>query len=129
VRAPAIIQRVSSPNLPLVPCPARLGCSWSENGRKHFPHPGLTRGHTRNGNAKYLPGTTPQLIAAIETATVDHPAMVLSPPVFAEYLRDVGQLIGWDDGQDAAFSFAECTSRTFHGRPMAPGNPKLRGVP
>ena len=27
----------------------------------------------------------------------------------------------------AALSFAECTSRTFHGRPMAPGNPKLGG--
>ena len=118
-----------NPGLPLAPCPARLGCAWSENGRRHFPHPGLTRDQTRNGNARYLPGTTPAQIQALETATVGNPTVLLSHPPAPEYIRDVEQVIGWDRGQDAALSFVECTSRTFHGRPMAPGNPKLRGGP
>jgi hypothetical protein len=105
----------------------RHGCGWAANGRRHFPHAGLIKAHTRNGNAKYLPGTTPAQIEAIETRTVATPTELLSPAPFPEYVRDVGQVIGWDRGQDATLSFVECTSRTFHGRPMALGNLKLGG--
>jgi hypothetical protein len=45
-----------------------------------------------------------------------------------EYLRDVGTVIGWDDGQDATLSFVECAggtiTRAFHGRPIHALNKK-----
>jgi hypothetical protein len=117
----------------MVPCPARLGCGWTQHGRKHFPHPGLTREHTKNGSpAKYLPGTTPEQIQTIETATVRAPDNVLStPPAKAEYARSTGKVIGWDRGEDATVSFAECSGgatagRAYHGRPMAIDNRKLK---
>jgi hypothetical protein len=112
-------------------CPARLRCGWSEHGRKHFPHPGLTPAHTVHGPAKYLPGTTREEIRALETGTVEAPDSSLRlPPGKWEYVRQVVQVIGWDRGQDAAHSLAECSGgtsggRAFHGRPMASDNPKL----
>lgn len=118
---------------PALPCPYRLGCGWTEHGKKHFPHRGLTREHTRNGNAKYLPGTTSTQIRAIETATVQGPATILSPPPGkTEYVRVLDRVIGWDNGEDATISFAECSGgllagRAFHGRPMARSNHKLKG--
>lgn len=60
--------------------------------------------------------------------------MILSPPPGkAEYVRPVDRVIGWDDGQEATLSFAECSrgifaGRSFHGRPMASSNPKLKGT-
>ena len=51
-------------------------------------------------------------------------------PGRTEYLREVGEVIGWDDGKDATLSYAECSgglagSRAFHGRPMTASNPKV----
>src|ERR1700688_2733426 len=84
--------------LPLA-CPARLGFGWSPNGRRHFPHPGLTKSNTRKPNpAKYLPGTTPAQIQVLETATAAGPTIFIALTPFAEYVRDVGQVIGWDNG-------------------------------
>lgn len=123
-----MLRLMANVSRPPIACPTRLGCGWSANGRRHFPHPGLIKGHTRNGNAKYLPGTTPAQIQAIETATAATPTTLLSPAPASEYVRDVGQVIGWDRGEEAALSFVECTSRTFHGRPMASENPKLGGL-
>jgi hypothetical protein len=99
---------------------------------KHRPHRGLTRAHTVNRPAKYLPGTTPDQIRAIETTTVQSPSTVLAqPPGKAEYVRVLDIVVGWDQGQDATVSFAECSGgigngRAFHGRPMATNNHKLR---
>ncbi len=122
----------TAPTPPPPPCPDRLGCTWTQHGRKHFPHPGLTREHTKNGYpAKYLPETTPEQIQAIETATVRTPDEVLAlPPGRAEYIRPMDRVIGWDRGKDAMISFAECSGgatagRSYHGRPMAPDNHKL----
>lgn len=121
-----------TPPPPVPPCPGRFGCGWTDHGKKHFPYRGLKREYTRHRAARYLPGTTAAQIQAIETATVAAPTRVLTPPPGnSEYLRDVGQVIGWDDGQDATLSFAECSGgltagRAFHGRPMAWTNPKLR---
>jgi hypothetical protein len=120
---------------PLLPCPGRLGCGWTQHGRKHFPHPGLTREHTTHGYpAKYLPGSTPEQIQGIETSTVLAPARALSiPPGKAEYVREIDHVIGWDRGKDATISFVECSGgatagRSYHGRPMAPDNVRLRGA-
>lgn len=118
---------------PPLPCPYRLGCGWTEHGKKHFPHKGVTRDHTRNGNARYLPGTTSPQIQAIETATVQAPSTILSPPPGkAEYVRVVDRVIGWDEGENVTVSFAECSGgvlakRSVHGRPMARSNHKLKG--
>jgi hypothetical protein len=108
-------------------CPQRFGCGWVDR-LKHRPHPGLTRGHTTNGNAKYLPGTTPAQIQGLETETVTAPTVVLSPAPAAEYVRDAPHVIGYANGQDTTLSYVECTSRFFHGRPIAPADRKLRGV-
>ncbi|MCC6521902.1 MAG: hypothetical protein IT373_04510 [Polyangiaceae bacterium] len=112
-------------------CPDRLGCAWQEHGRKHFPHVGQTRAHTRHGPARYLPGTTSDAIRSLETQTVRAPDHVLSaPPGKSEYVRDMHAVIGWDAGRDATSSFAECSGgatrgRAYHGRPMCVGNHKL----
>jgi hypothetical protein len=98
-------------------------CSWNRHGFKHFPAKGVTRDDTRHGPAKYLPDLDAAQIQAIETGTVRGPgAHSGAPPGKTEYIRDVGQVIGWDSGQDAHLSFAECTgaqgARAFHGRPI-----------
>jgi hypothetical protein len=114
-------------------CPALRGCSWTEHGRKHFPHRGLTKGHTRHGPAKYLPGATPAQIHAIESATVSVAALGASATSNnTEYARETDQVVGWDEGEEATVSFAECSGgtnagRSFHGRPMTASNHKLRG--
>jgi hypothetical protein len=94
----------------------------------------MTREHTLTGPAKYLPGSTPEHIRALETTTVGQPDRVVSlPPAKAEYVRSANSVIGWDRGEDAKFSFAECSGgnvagRSFHGRPMAASNHKLKGA-
>lgn len=120
--------------IPPSPCPTRFGCGWTQHGRKHFPHQGLTREHTTHPYpSKYLPGTTPEQIRNLETATIQAPGTVLAmPPGKAEYARAADQVIGWDRGRDATVSFVECSGgatvgRSYHGRPMAPDNRKLRG--
>jgi len=123
---------VTLPKLP-PSCPDLRSCAWTEHGRKHFPHRGLTKDHTRHRPAKYLPGTRPEQIRAIETATVSSAA--LAPNATSnrtEYARETDQVIGWDAGEDATVSFAECSGgasagRAFHGRPMTVSNHKLRG--
>lgn len=101
---------------------------WNPHGRKHFPHRGLAREHTRNEPARYLPGTTEAQIRAIETETVRAPSQIrAAPPGKAEYLRGVNKVIGWDNGKDATLSFSECSGgtsagRSYHGRPMAEAN-------
>lgn len=118
---------------PLAPCPVRLGCGWMPY-LKHRNHGGFTKKHTQHGPARYLPGMKADEIQAVETATVQTPTAVLSPPPGkAEYVRVVEDVIGWDRGEDATISFAECSggvaaARSFHGRPMARSNHKLKGT-
>jgi hypothetical protein len=107
-------------------------CSWSAHNYKHFPFRGMTREHTLHGPARYLPGFDEFAIRALETATSrtrERSRGSLSGRT--EYLRDIGEVIGWDEGQNAEISFVECsgspTVRTFHGRPMHAGNHKMRG--
>jgi hypothetical protein len=118
---------------PTASCPGRLSCAWSQHDRSHFPTHGSTQAKTQRGPAKYLPGTTPAQMRAIETATVATPGAARSqPPGKSEYLRDVGAVIGWDKGEETTLSFVECSGgdlagRAFHGRPMAASNHKLAG--
>jgi hypothetical protein len=70
-------------------------------------------------------------IQALETETARQPDERREClPSKTEYLREVGELIGWDLGQDATLSFVECAggevARAFHGRPICLGNPKAR---
>lgn len=59
------------PQLPTTsPCPEARGCQWSQHRRKHFPHRGMSKGHTRHGPARYLPGTSAEQVRALETETV-----------------------------------------------------------
>ena len=87
----------------------------------------MHRDHTRGGNpALYLPTED---IHRLETNTAQTPdRLCLAKPMKREYLRDVGTVIGWDDGQDATLSFVECAggtiTRAFHGRPMHALNKK-----
>jgi len=110
-------------------CPGPLGCGWTNHGRKHFPHAGLKQEDTRWPNpARYLPGTTEQQVHQLKTLTVATGGVRGGPPpTKTEYVRDVGAVIGWDLGENAQVSFAECTSRAYHGRPMSRSNPKLVG--
>lgn len=87
----------------------------------------MLRDHTREGNpALYLPTVD---IQRLETDTAQKPErLCLAKPMKREYLRDVGTVIGWDDGHDATLSFVECAggtvTRAFHGRPMHALNQK-----
>lgn len=113
-------------------CPVVRECSWTEHGRKHFPHRGLKKEWTEHGPARYLPGTTPDQIRALETATVSSsPTLASAASSRTEYARELDKVIGWDQGENARVSFAECSSgasssRSFHGRPMTGSNHKLR---
>lgn len=119
--------------LPTVnPCVSSLRCEWAKDYRKHWPHRGMKRSDTRHGPARYLPGTTQQQVQAIEEVTVRSGRRQVASNK-SEYLRDVGKVIGWDAGNDADWSFVECSGgiaagRKFHGRPMAASNPKLGGM-
>lgn len=102
-------------------------CQWSPHGWKHVAIQGMTRAHTHH-NARYMAGIDVQ---ALETETVQAGARRVSPPALATYTREVGSVIGWDDGRDATFSHVECSGgdtagRSFHGRPMHPDNLALR---
>jgi hypothetical protein len=121
-----------STQLPIA-CPERSSCAWSQHARKHFPASGITRAATRHGPAKYLPGTSLSAIREIETSTV-RVGTSSRLATKAEYVREVGKVIGWDAGQDATLSYAECSGgdtwgRTFHGRPMAATNRKVEEGP
>lgn len=120
---------MSSP-LPLNPCAAAFACAWNSHGRKHFPFRGMTKAHTLHGPSRYLPGTTEQDIKQLETATIQTGERRQRSEVSSEYFRDADAVIGWDRGQDAYVSFAECSGgsvsgRAYHGRPMAASNTKL----
>lgn len=122
----------SVPALPVIPsCPDNLGCSWASNYRKHWPHRDLKPNDTRSGPAKYLWGTAVAEIRKMETETVRTGAQTERSPHHTEYMRPMAHVIGWDRGEDATISFAECSggteaSRTYHGRPLAPRNLKAR---
>jgi hypothetical protein len=94
----------------------------------------MTKEHTRHGPAVYCLGMNQQTIRDLETETVRSPSSVLStPPGKSEYAREMGLVIGWDEGKDATLSFVECSGglsagRSFHGRPMATSNRKIRGA-
>lgn len=112
-------------------CPSALGCAWSPHRRKHFPHRGMVREDTRHGPSRYLPGTKAEQIEQIETKTVREGHRTAYADACSEYVHSVGEVIGWDRAEDATWSFAECSGgvasgRSFHGRPMAESNRKLR---
>jgi len=119
--------------LPLIEkCPEARACIWWAHGFKHFPHRDIRKSDTRHGPARYLPETSPATIEAMETETVRTAERVELSPGKSEYLHDAGEVIGWDMGKDATYSFAECSGgqtagRRFHGQPMATGNHKLGG--
>jgi hypothetical protein len=112
---------------------AEPSCGWDPHRFKHFPFAGMTRKHTTNGNpARYLPGFDPARIVKLETTTAREPDRRRGElPAKTEYLRDAREVIGWDLGQDATWSFVECSggdaARSFHGRPMCSANPRAQG--
>lgn len=92
----------------------------------------MTREDTRHGPARYLPGTTIEQIRDLEAKTVQSGERTVHTGAHTEYVRPVGTVIGWDRAEDATWSFAECSGgtssgRSYHGRPMAESNRKLRG--
>ncbi len=103
-------------------------CAWSAHGYKHFPFAKMTRADTAPPNeARYLDRGT---VEALETATAQAAfRRTVSPAGKAQYLRDVGGVIGWDEGCDATLSYVECSGgtnagRSYHGRPMHAGSAK-----
>ncbi len=111
-------------------------CAWSPHNHKHFPIADMKPKHTVRPNAaRYLAVFDGPSIRALETATArDAFRLHILPGGKAEYRRDVGEVIGWDDGKEATFSFVECSGgagagRAYHGRPMHPSNPKLSQDP
>ena len=78
--------------------------------------------------ARYLDTFNAGSIQVLESATASDAhrrTVVLSGKV--QYLRDIGDVIGWDEGQDATLSYVECSGglnagRSYHGRPMHTGN-------
>lgn len=93
----------------------------------------MTRGHTKRPNpARYLPGFDVVRIQTLEMETARRSERQRgSSSSKTEYLREVGDVVGWDEGQDASLSFVECAggevARSFHGRPMCADNSKARG--
>lgn len=93
----------------------------------------MTRGQTRHPlPAKYLLHVHVQAVETATVAGVERKA-IGALAAKTEYLRATGVVIGWDDGQDATLSYVECSGgaavRTFHGRPMHPGNRTVRKFP
>lgn len=112
-------------------CPGLRACAWSQHARKHFPFKGMTRSDTVNEPALYRWGMKPGDIRALESETVRTGKRLERSPTHSEYLREVDEVIGWDEGREATVSFAECSgganaSRTFHGRPMSAQNRKAK---
>lgn len=92
----------------------------------------MKKEHTRHGPARYLGGIAHSQMQTIETATVQSGECTVLPSTKSEYVRDAGEVIGWDKGEDATWSFVECSGgvssgRHYHGRPMAESNYKLGG--
>lgn len=96
---------------------------------KHDPVAGMTLAHTKRPNpARYLDLASIEPIERGTIAGFDHTGTA-KPPSKTEYLRDTGEVIGWDDGREAEWSFVECCGnarRAFHGRPMHAGNKKCK---
>ncbi len=96
-------------------------CGWDPHNYKHFPFPGMTREHTRAPNpARCLSGFYIARIQTLETETARRRERRRgSTSSKTEYLRDIGEVVGWDQGQDASLSFVECAggevARSFHG--------------
>jgi hypothetical protein len=114
------------------PC-AAVGCRWSHHGYKHFAARGATRADTALGPAKYLSRLDAHAISALEDASRRTPTWRggNAAPLKTEYLRSVGEVIGWDEGQDASLSYVECSggaARSFHGRPMHEPNRLARRI-
>ena len=85
----------------------------------------MTREKTRRPNpARYLSGIS---IRTLQIETIKSPSVIAkaTPPSKTKYLKKMRQVIGWDDGQDASWSYVECSGsavRFFHGRPMHASN-------
>lgn len=98
-------------------------CRWWSHNYKHFARRGISREHTRRKPAVYLVVTTELEVREIEETTVRNPELIRGAVgSHRKYLRDVGRVIGWDEGKDARLSFVECSGgvtagRAFHGRP------------
>ncbi len=110
-------------------CIRATGCVWSANKYKHFPFAKMKPSDTAPPNeARYL--ADEGSIRTLETATAQLACRrsILSSGK-AQYLRETGNVIGWDEGYDATLSYVECScganaGRSFHGRPMRAGNAK-----
>ena len=107
-------------------------CEWSNANRKHCPYHGMKREHTRHGAARYLDAYDAAGIRALETKTVREPDRArASSATRSEYLREVGAVIGWDQGVDATLSFVSCSGgelagRAYHGQPVHRGDSKAQ---
>lgn len=117
------------PIAPEPPCEPR--CSWSHHGWKHTAKRGFQPEQTRHRPAKYLPTLRTDQIRDIERATIAIGERVTSGTM-ARYLRDVGEVIGYDLGEPASASFVVCSGgevegRAFHGRPMLLENRTVEG--
>lgn len=113
-------------------CPAAHNCTWMLYV-KHLPHRGMKQAQTHSKASRYRSGMTREQIRDLETQTVLSGTRKSLSPFNSEYYRDLDEVIGWDEGRDATWSFVECSGgdaggRSFHGRPMAPSNHKLEGI-
>jgi hypothetical protein len=107
-------------------------CAWSPHNYKHFAAVGTKPKHTVRPNAaRYLPSYDEPAVKALEAGTACDPFRCrFLDGGKAEYLREIGEVIGWDDGKDATLSYVECSGgteagRAYHGRPMHDSNPKV----
>jgi hypothetical protein len=123
--------------LPIVPDPPSClfgtagGCTWASTYYKHTWKRGVRREHTMHGPALYFEAVPRR---QVEEATIRAPgAHRGAVPGKSEYLREVGEVIGWDEGCDASLSYVECSGgpgagRAFHGRPMHAENATVRAI-
>jgi hypothetical protein len=91
----------------------------------------MRREDTRRGPARYLVGFDARSIQALERETVSGSDTAGARGLKRMYMRNIGEVIGWDGGMDARFSFVECSGgqvagRAFHGRPMS--DPTIKRV-
>ena len=112
-------------------------CTW-HSYPKHHPFVGMQREDTVRGPARYLKRGS---IRAIETTTVRAATHALGKAHEGrtEYARDVGDVIGYESGEEARWSYVECSgaigssiapgARSFHGHPVGPKRLAMLALP